>query len=221
MSAMAEAFIRFASRPRVALAFVAIFAILAALVASGAVDAWDRSVAEAIYDQRPQLAFGFFTAVSFAGTYIGIIAGCATACALLATKRRFGEAAFVAASLAALWLLNEALKLAFARERPSLGWDPFATGHGFPSGHAMVGGAMVLILCAVATQMVASKRARWAAWACAGAFLGLLAYSRLFLGVHYPTDVLGGALLAIAWTLAAEDAWKLHVSPRLEEPGAR
>jgi undecaprenyl-diphosphatase len=209
------------ARPRVAiaLALAILFAGLAAFVASGAVDEWDQSTAGAVYDHRPEWAVGFFTAISFVGTYIGIIVGCSAACALLAARRRYGEAAFLAGCVGAIWIMNEAIKLAVARERPTLGSDPFATGYSFPSGHAMVGGAMVLLIAAIAAREARAWGAKAAVWTAAIALFALLAYSRIFLGVHYPTDVLGGALLAIAWTLAAGESRKWCISLRLKSLG--
>jgi membrane-associated phospholipid phosphatase len=100
------------------------------------------------------------------------------------------------AAVGATYVLNTALKLAVRRARPDLpGLPPLTgtpTGLGFPSAHASTGFAGAL----------AYSRMGLPAPALYG-LAGSLALSRLYLGVHYPSDVLAGALLGstVAWCL--------------------
>ncbi len=106
-------------------------------------------------------------------------------------------------------LLDTVVKEVVGRDRPSL-VDPVATAHGksFPSGHAMssvvVYGALLLVfLPAVA------RRARPALVAGAGVLVGAIGFSRLALGVHFITDVLGGYVLGLAWLAASTAAFSI------------
>ena len=106
-------------------------------------------------------------------------------------------------------LLDTVVKEAVDRPRPSL-VDPVATAHGksFPSGHAMsstfVYGALVLVFLPVIGR-------RYRPVVIGGAVLLVLAigFSRLALGVHYITDVLGGFVLGVAWLAASTAAFSI------------
>lgn len=115
--------------------------------------------------------------------------------ALIARGRR-GDATFFAVAVAGAMALNFAAKVLFGRARPDL-WVSLApeSDYSFPSGHAM--GAMAV---AVALATLAwGTRWRWPIAIVGGLFVGLVGLSRLYLGVHYPSDVLTGWLAALAW----------------------
>jgi undecaprenyl-diphosphatase len=118
----------------------------------------------------------------------------------LALARRHREGLFAGLALAGSALLNVAAKQAFARDRPSL-WESIAPEHNFsfPSGHAM--GSMTLAM--VLVLLCWRTRWRWPAMAAMAIFVPLVGLSRVYLGVHYPSDILAGWTAAMAWTAAA------------------
>ena len=115
-------------------------------------------------------------------------------------RRRPALAIAVAAILLGANVTTEVLKSLLAAPRPLLIQVSFAPvgPRSWPSGHATA--AMSLALCCV---LVAPGRLRPAAAALGAAFTVAVVYSFLALGWHYPTDVLGGFLVATTWTLAA------------------
>lgn len=115
--------------------------------------------------------------------------------ALLAV-RRWREGAFAALAFLGSALLNMASKQFFQRDRPGL-WESIApeTTYSFPSGHAM--GSMTFAC--VVLLLSWNTRWRWPVLAFAPAFTLLVGTSRVYLGVHYPSDVLAGWLAAITW----------------------
>ncbi len=117
----------------------------------------------------------------------------------LAWRRRMREGLFAGLALAGSALLNLLAKHAFARPRPDL-WLSIApeTTYSFPSGHAM--GSMTLG--AVAILLAWRTRWRWPVAVVAGVFVLLVGLSRVYLGVHYPSDILAGWAAACAWTVA-------------------
>lgn len=109
-------------------------------------------------------------------------------------------------------LLDSVVKVAVNRPRPSL-VDPVATAHGksFPSGHAMsstiVYGALLLVFLPVVAQ-----RLRPVLVGAGAALVAAIGFSRLALGVHYISDVLGGYVLGLAWlaaSIAAFSTWRV------------
>ncbi|RNF85000.1 phosphatase PAP2 family protein [Lysobacter psychrotolerans] len=113
--------------------------------------------------------------------------------------RRFREAAFAAIALAGSALLNLAAKPAFARDRPAL-WESIAPEHNFsfPSGHAM--GSMTLAW--VLVLLTWHTRWRWPVVAAMAVFVPLVGLSRIYLGVHFPSDILAGWAAASVWAVA-------------------
>jgi len=101
-------------------------------------------------------------------------------------------------------ILNAALKDAFGRPRPELwshrGQYQWAA---YPSGHAIVG---VAVFFTIALILHREREWRWP-FVAATMLLVVNLYSRLYLGVHWPTDVLGGLLVGLAWLAVTQYAF--------------
>ncbi|WP_317134583.1 phosphatase PAP2 family protein [Leptolyngbya sp. 7M] len=94
-------------------------------------------------------------------------------------------------------LINRVAKLWLHRVRPSL-WDyPPVPEFSFPSGHAMASMGFVAAL------IVLTWNTSWRIWVwlLGGGFVVSIAWTRLYLGVHYPSDIVAGWLLSIAWAV--------------------
>ncbi|GAB3726924.1 phosphatase PAP2 family protein [Luteimonas pelagia] len=119
---------------------------------------------------------------------------------LLAWKGRMREGLFAALALGGSALLNMATKQLYARERPDL-WVSLLPEHtySFPSGHAM--GSMTLAC--VAILLAWRTPWRWPVLVVAGGFALLVGASRVYFGVHYPSDILAGWTAAMVWTATA------------------
>ena len=129
----------------------------------------------------------------------GVVPGDFLLVAVLLVLRRWRGALFAAVALGGSGLLNVAAKQLFSRVRPDL-WIPIAPEHNFsfPSGHAMgsITLAWVLVLLAWRTRW------RWPVAVTAAGFVAAVGWSRVHLGVHYPSDILAGWTLATAWVMA-------------------
>ena len=119
---------------------------------------------------------------------------------VLLALRRWRQGLFAAVATGGSALLNLATKRLFARDRPAL-WEsisPEAT-YSFPSGHAM--GSMTLAL--VLVLLAWPTRLRWWVVAAMAVFVPMVGLSRVYLGVHYPSDILAGWAAAALWTIGA------------------
>lgn len=117
-------------------------------------------------------------------------------------KKQYLEAGYMALNMMVIAALaNQALKYLFARPRPSIEHLVVAKGLSFPSGHAMGSLLCYGTLLIFVIYYVKNKPLKMIL----GILLGLLPFfvgcSRIFLGVHYPSDVLAGWLFSIAWLL--------------------
>ena len=120
---------------------------------------------------------------------------------LLARWRRAAWAFLL--TMAGAALLNFALKLAFGRERPEPFFGtPLPESYSFPSGHALLSFCFYGVIAAVVTARLNSVRGRVLVWAAAALLVALIGISRLYLGVHYPSDVLAGYAAALVWVVA-------------------
>jgi undecaprenyl-diphosphatase len=98
--------------------------------------------------------------------------------------------------------LTSALKAVFARARPDV-VVPMTTltGYGFPSGHAMISSALYATLAALIARSVDRWRVRSYVIAAGTLITLLVGFTRIYLGVHYPSDVLAGWTSGLAWAL--------------------
>lgn len=145
-----------------------------------------------------------FVIISALGYAWGVVPVDVVLVLALASRRRFREGLFAGISIIGSLLLNVAAKHSFARMRPDL-WQSIApeTTFSFPSGHAM--GSMTLA--AVLVLLCWSVRTPWGwGWRWPVTILGtvfvlLVGLSRIYLGVHYPSDILAGWAAALGWTV--------------------
>ena len=97
--------------------------------------------------------------------------------------------------------MDEAVKLFFHRARPEPWFDyPLPRTYSFPSGHAFVSFCFFLCLAEIVIRDEWPKLRKLAIWFAAVLCTFTIGLSRVYLGVHYPTDVLAGYVAAIMWT---------------------
>ncbi|ADO75544.1 phosphatase PAP2 family protein [Stigmatella aurantiaca] len=123
-------------------------------------------------------------------------------CGFLMLIRRFRSLLLVAGSTVGGALVNSLLKHFFARPRPSVVphlAEAFAPS--FPSGHAMLSAIVYLTLGALLSEL--TERSRLKAYVLGMAVLlsFLVGLTRVYLGVHYLTDIIGGWMMGLAWAL--------------------
>lgn len=181
-------------------ASVAFFIVAEDVVAGRQLAAFDLAFAQAL---RADVSPGWRTAFRFL-TWLGsgpAIVGMAGAVLWILLKKGYSLFAIMwAISQGGSALLNYTMKVAFARARPE-GADPllYSSGWSFPSGHAMA----TLVLCEVGAYLLVRLLPASARPAPLIVLLLVwplvIGFSRLYLGVHYVSDVVAGFLAGTAW----------------------
>lgn len=151
----------------------------------------------------------FFTTLTIIGTPVGLGALVAIACAPLALGRRWRWIAYLLVTTGLGGLLNLQLKALFARARPELA-EALRDAHGysFPSGHAMGSAVTFGALAYLALRVLPRWRQRSAAIAFACTMILAISASRIYLGVHWISDVGAGICAGVIWVVAATVAYE-------------
>jgi len=183
----------------------------------------DRGLAAALNNavagHRPVvLALGFATRLGSHGVLLWLLA---IASVVLLVRRRSRLVVFLVVSGIGSVILDPALKAAVGRLRPVVA-HPVAIGGGdsFPSGHSL---GSIIVYGALLMVFVPALPRRWRALAIAAAVVLVLAvgFTRLALGVHFLSDVLGAWALGVAWlglTAYATELWRVEAGLRPTQP---
>ena len=113
-------------------------------------------------------------------------------------------------------IITTGLKLGFQRDRPFFS-NPLSTEttYSFPSGHASVSLAVYGTIGFIAARHLGTRRAQITALAASGVLVLLIGFSRLYLGVHFLSDVIAGFSIGLAWVALC--VVLLHLRLRLKE----
>lgn len=180
---------------------VMLFVLLAGEVREGATQSFDDTVMRWVgaHPLRQTLA-PVMVEITMLGTgsVVMMMVGIA-GLFLWLTRHRYSAALLMVATFGGI-IFNNLMKMAFDRERPQIfEWGTHAMTSSFPSGHAMSAATVYMTVAYLAARL---QRRRWARWATViGALVVvlLIAASRVYLGVHYPSDVAAGVVLGTAW----------------------
>ena len=139
---------------------------------------------------------------SFVGSTIALTIGTIFVVVRFAMRKWGREAKLFAITMIGAGLLNITLKLAFKRARP----EPFFNlslpeTYSFPSGHSLTSAVFFGALAAILTARIKSRRVRVAIWIVSTLMFLMIGFSRIYLGVHYTTDVIAGFAAALIWIL--------------------
>ena len=176
------------------------FSELAERVRGGGTQAFDVAVLQWLHERQTPLLTSLMLEMTYlgTGTVVMMIVGVA-ALFLWHTEHKHSARLLLATTFGNI-LLNGALKLVFHRPRPSVfAWQTSAVSSSFPSGHAM---SATAVYGTVAYLLIRLQKHHWSrALTLVGAVLLILliCLTRLYLGVHYPSDVLGGMIVGLAW----------------------
>jgi undecaprenyl-diphosphatase len=149
------------------------------------------------------------TAISLLG-YDLLIVALVIALAAFAFLRWRRAAGWLAISMAGALALDLALKYSFHRPRPQPFFGAAPHSFSFPSGHALCSFCFYAVLAGLIAARTRSMVLRVAVGVMAAALVVAIGLSRIYLGMHYPSDVIAGYLAAAMWvaTLLVLDRWR-------------
>jgi len=182
-----------------AVAAALMFGALAWSVASGAADPVDTAVRATIHegasDTTTQLAF-LFSFLGSAPVWLSVSVAAGAVFWRLDWQRAAIDLVIVMTGAIAL---ENALKLAFARARPEVYFGAAPPTFSFPSGHAFFAACLYGALACLIADRIGQPMRRVALWCAAMLLAGAIGWSRIYLGVHHPSDVVAGYVAAVCW----------------------
>jgi membrane-associated phospholipid phosphatase len=176
----------------------------------------DTRLADWLHDHASPGWTTFFESVTFLGNVPTLAAFALVSAIVLAVRGHRAELQLLLLAAVGTQILTLGLKLGFERERPFFP-DPLATesSYSFPSGHSSVSLAVYGTLGFILARHLDDRRAQIASLAAAAVLVGLIGFSRLYLGVHFLSDVIAGFSVGLAWVALC--AVLLHLRVRFRE----
>ena len=171
---------------------------------------WERSLLLRIDRTAPALIDWVMLGLPWLGTNLTLVPFIAAwAIWVVRTRERIDLAVHLSAVVIGSLLLNAVLKAMYDRPRPQL-WEHRGQYQwaAYPSGHAIVGTSVIFTM---AYLLYRERGWRWP-FVLAIALLLINIYSRMYLGVHWPTDVLGGLVIGLVWLVVTLYAFRTRRS---------
>jgi membrane-associated phospholipid phosphatase len=161
-------------------------------------DGWETTVLVAVQETVSPALDAVMLTLPYLGTNYTLAPIMFVAAVLLARRGYASVGMHLIAVQLGSWALNPLLKFSFPRDRPTLfearGQHAFPA---FPSGHSI---ASVAVLLTVAYLLHRTGRGTWAYWV-VGIYMVVNGYSRVYLGVHWLSDVIAGTIVGGIWLL--------------------
>ena len=160
----------------------------------------DSSVRELVHQFAAPPVTALFRFVTNLGDWPVIMAATLALLAFFLYRGDRDHASIVLVTMIGAGILDGTLKLAFHRLRP----DPFFGGarpttYSFPSGHALISFCFYGLIAGMLSFHLKARWQRVLSWSIAVVLITLIGLSRIYLGVHWPSDVLAGYSAAIIW----------------------
>ena len=175
--------------------FVVSFALLAFFTLTGRMDNFNYSVTAWVYGLENAPLTVILKIITNAGEWFVYVPLALIMVAVPKLRLKYGIPALTTLTISAG--LNNILKLCFAVPRPDTHRLIAETGYGFPSGHAMNGAAFIGICVLLFLRYSVSKAHKLIILLSAALFMAAVGFSRVYLGVHNPTDIIAGYAMGL------------------------
>lgn len=175
-----------------------LFTWLGSEVVEGDTQHFDQVIREWVHRYASPGMTHAMTAISLLG-YNALIVELAIALAVFGWLRWRRAAVWLAVAMAGSLVLDLALKYVYHRTRPTAYFGTAPHSYSFPSGHALCAFCFYGVLAGLLSARIKSLALRIVIWCIAAALVIAIGISRIYLGVHYPSDVVAGYLAAMVW----------------------
>jgi undecaprenyl-diphosphatase len=162
---------------------------------------FDRGIVLQFENIRNDFLTGVFSFISDAGSIIGLLFMTALLSVYLLLKKRFADILFLMIVFWGSRGFNSLIKHVLERERPDFNPVFHAAGFSFPSGHAMNSSAVLGFICFLLCIHIKGERFRKGIVMLTVLLVLFIGTSRIYLGVHYLSDIIGGYLAGMIWML--------------------
>ncbi|MBD1843470.1 phosphatase PAP2 family protein [Cyanobacteria bacterium FACHB-63] len=172
---------------------------------------WDQAILTEIHSTAQPMLDRIAVTITPLGVFYGVFPIATVISIGLLYRQRWRSLSYLLVTLLGSALINRTAKIWLHRDRPDL-WETLTphTDFSFPSGHAMSSMSLVAAL------VILTWGSRWCGWVSAigACFVVTIAWTRLYLGVHFPSDILAAWMISLAWAIGVS----LIIRPHLEVP---
>ena len=176
-----------------------VFGWLAEEMLEGDTQQFDAFVRTAVHQLATPGLTRLMQVFSFLGSVAAVTAMCLAAICVFLYFSNTRTAALLAITMLGVAALDVALKHAFHRPRPVAFFGATPSSYSFPSGHALGSFCFYGILAAILAARARGRAIRFCVWMAAVLLVGMIGFSRIYLGVHYPSDVIAGYCAGAVW----------------------
>jgi undecaprenyl-diphosphatase len=188
------------------------FAWLAEEMLEGETQNFDMLVRTAVHRHAAPGLTRLMQGFSFLGSVTTVSLLCIVILGAFLYFRRVRMAALLGITMLGMGALDSVLKLAFHRPRPVAFFGPTPSSYSFPSGHAMGSLCFYGVLAAILAARARGWRIKCCIWTSAIVLISMIGFSRIYLGVHYPSDVIAGYCAGAVWVGTVGFADKILIS---------
>ena len=176
---------------------------------------WDMPILEAIHVRTPAQMDIFAEVLTRFGSFWLVLSITIAIALVLLPQRRWRSIVYLLTTVLGSIVINRTAKLLMHRVRPQL-WNSPAPefDYSFPSGHAM---SSMSLVAALVILTWGNREKRWSVLIVGSLFVLAIGWTRLYLGVHFPSDILAGWMAALAWAIGVSLLIKPHLIPTLNE----
>lgn len=198
-----------------------VFGWLAEEVLEGDTQQFDVFVRTAVHQLATPGLTRLMQVFSFLGSVVAVTAMSLAVICVSFYFRRPRMAALLAITMLGAAALDVALKYAFHRPRPVAFFGATPSSYSFPSGHALGSFCFYGTVAAILAARARGRGAKFYVWMTAALLIGMVGFSRIYLGVHHPSDVIAGYCAGAVWVGAVGFLDKLLMDRRREEMDGR
>lgn len=177
---------------------VVLFAKLASEVREQETLSFDEAVLRGVHSLASPMLDSLMPIITNLGYTWTIVGALFVIMLLCLRQQRYKKAMIALIGIGGSAAVNLILKALFQRDRPDL-WQRLVTenSHSFPSGHAMASASLAMVIVVLLWPTKCRMLAIWAGLT----YVLFIGFTRLYLGVHYPTDIIAGWLMASSWVI--------------------